>query len=325
MSPSERARLAVFIFLVLGVYITAVWLGSRWWLERAGRVARSGRGERWMRRAALSLAGLGLLCFAHGYWIEPYWLEVTRVRLATPKLVPGTRPIRLVHISDLHSDPAPRLEERLPDVIAAEKPDLIVFTGDSVNSRKGLPVFKRCLGRIARIAPTFVVKGNWDTPWVDLDLFGGTGVRELDGKAVRTEVAGNAIWIAGAAARDEVQIQAALAGAPDDAFTVFLHHYPDEIHRVAERGVDLYCAGHTHGGQVALPFYGAIITLSRFGKRFEAGLYRVGKTWLYVNRGIGMEGARMPRVRFCARPEVTVIEVAPGASPGGPSGMSLPK
>ena len=57
--------------------------------------------------------------------------------------------------------------------------------------------------------------------------------------------------------------------------------------------MDLYCAGHIHGGQIALPFYGALVTLSKYGKRFEAGLYRVGETWLYVNRGIGMEGERL--------------------------------
>ena len=64
-------------------------------------------------------------------------------------------------------------------------------------------------------------------------------------------------------------------------------------------------------GQIALPFYGAMVTLSRHGKRFECGLHRVDSTYLYVNRGIGMEGGRAPRVRFLARPEITVIELAP--------------
>jgi predicted MPP superfamily phosphohydrolase len=73
--------------------------------------------------------------------------------------------------------------------------------------------------------------------------------------------------------------------------------------------VDPYLAGHTHGGQVALPFYGALATLSAFGKEFESGLHRVADTWEYTNRGIGMEGGAAPRMRFAARPEVTVIEV----------------
>ena len=64
-----------------------------------------------------------------------------------------------------------------------------------------------------------------------------------------------------------------------------------------------------------MPFYGALVTLSRFGKRFESGLYRVGATWLYVNRGIGMEGGRGARVRFWSRPEVTVIDIYPASVP----------
>jgi predicted MPP superfamily phosphohydrolase len=96
---------------------------------------------------------------------------------------------------------------------------------------------------------------------------------------------------------------------------VLLYHFPDAIAQAARLRVDLYCAGHTHGGQVALPFYGALITLSGFDKKYEAGLYREHDTWMYVNRGIGMEGSA-PRVRFCARPEVTIIEIT-GLNPEG--------
>lgn len=88
-----------------------------------------------------------------------------------------------------------------------------------------------------------------------------------------------------------------------------MYHSPDLVEDLPPNAVDLYVAGHTHGGQVALPFYGALVTLSRFGKKYEAGLYHVGDTTLYVNRGIGMEGGPAPRVRFCARPEITVFEI----------------
>jgi len=62
---------------------------------------------------------------------------------------------------------------------------------------------------------------------------------------------------------------------------------------------------------VALPVYGALVTFSKFGKKYEAGLYREGQTWLYVNRGIGMEGGGAPRFRFWSRPEITVFEIRP--------------
>jgi hypothetical protein len=81
-----------------------------------------------------------------------------------------------------------------------------------------------------------------------------------------------------------------------------------EIEAAQKCKVDLYCAGHTHGGQIALPFYGALITFSRFDKKYEAGFFHERPTWLYVNRGMGCEGT--PHFRFFARPEVTMIELA---------------
>jgi predicted MPP superfamily phosphohydrolase len=128
---------------------------------------------------------------------------------------------------------------------------------------------------------------------------------------VKLEVRGFPIWVAGIAVENEGNLEKSLNSVPSDAFKLVLYHYPDLIKEVAALHVDLYCAGHTHGGQVALPFYGALITLSKYGKKYEAGLYREGQTLLYVNRGIGMEGGPAPRVRFCARPEVTVIEISP--------------
>lgn len=313
MSQIEQVRFGLFLGAVVLVFFLAAGILVRFALRRLGLITLSTtRAAIWSRRAILGLAGSGLLCIAYGLLVEPYWPEVTHVAIASPKLPPGSRPIRIVHLSDIHSDPAPRLEGRLPGLVLEQRPDLIVFTGDALNDPAGLPIFRGLMTGLARRAPTFAVRGNWDVwYWSDLDLFGGTGVREIDAEAVRVDVRGTPIWIAGVPVDSEARIGEALASVPRGDLSVFLHHYPDEIERVSAIGPDLYCAGHIHGGQIALPFYGALITLSRYGKRFEAGLYRVGPTHLYVNRGIGMEGGRMPRVRFCARPEITVIEVRP--------------
>ena len=91
---------------------------------------------------------------------------------------------------------------------------------------------------------------------------------------------------------------------------VFLGQTPDRVYDIESRGLDLYLAGPTHGGQVALPLYGALWTNSAYGQRFERGLSRVGETWLYVNRGIGMT-AYLPKIRFLSRPEITVIDIGP--------------
>lgn len=311
MKTPELIRVSLFCSVVLGVYAAAAWVIVAWC--RRGLTSGApplSRRQISLRRVILGLAGLGLLSMAYGYFVEPRWLEVTRVRLESSTLPPGSRPIRIVLLSDLHSRPKPLLEERLPDIVAGENPDLIAFVGDSLESPDGLPVFKRCLRRLAALAPTFVVAGNWEVEkWHALDPFGGIGVRELDGEGVRLKVRGGAeLWVTGAPMYGEEKAQKALREAPPGLFTLFLYHSPDLIEYVSRRKADLYCAGHSHGGQVALPLYGALVTYSRFGKRYEAGLYRVGQTWLYVNRGIGMTNGHLP-VRFCARPEVTVIDV----------------
>jgi predicted MPP superfamily phosphohydrolase len=265
------------------------------------------------RRISFVFAGLGILCIGYSFY-EPYRPEVTHVKISSPKLAKTSGPLRIVLISDLHSDPKPRLENNLGGIIAAEHPDLIVFTGDSANSVDGIPVFRRVMGDLARIAPTFVVKGNWDQ-WSGSSeqLFAGTGVVLADGGSIRREVRGIPIWISGMDYGSSANVSDALGRIPSNEFSLFLYHLPDEILAIADQNVDLYCAGHTHGGQVALPFYGALITFSRFDKQFESGLYKVKNTWLYVNRGIGMEGGAAPRVRFWARPEITVIDIVPGS------------
>ena len=125
------------------------------------------------------------------------------------------------------------------------------------------------------------------------------------------QIRGATVWISGIGVDHLRELPKLLNDVPEKTFSIFLHHYPDEIYEVAGK-VDLYCAGHTHGGQVALPLYGALITLARYGKKFESGLYSVGATHLYINRGIGMEGGISPRVRFWSRPEITVYEITGG-------------
>jgi predicted MPP superfamily phosphohydrolase len=311
VQPADEARLGIVLLVVLGIYVTAALVVIRWCVKRVrGRVLPIHGANLWLARMTLGLAALGLVCLAYGRDIEPNWLEVTHVRLETAKLRKGIRPVRIVQISDLHSEATPGLEEKLPAVIAGEKPDLVLFTGDAINSPDGLPIFKRCLRRVAAVAPTFAVTGNWDVGfWGNLDLFGGTGVQVLDGDARKVNLGRAELWVAGAAFGNEMHIRQALEALPARFFSVSLYHSPDAIEDSAAQKCDLFCVGHTHGGQVALPFYGALVILSKFGKRYESGLYRVGRTWLYVNRGIGMEGGFIPRVRFCVRPEVTVFEL----------------
>ena len=303
----------VFIGLLVAVYVLAAGTIVRWIRHRiSGPQPPFPRWSRRVRRVALCLAAAGIPCLAYGWLVEPYWPEVAHVRIEMPDLPAGTAPIRIAQIADVHSDPTERLEGRLPDILAREHPDLIVFTGDAINSREGLPIFRRCLARIAAIAPTYAVRGNWDSWYfAEVDLFGGTGAQELEAEAVPVSIRGAVLWLGGIAVGRESRLEDVLATIPRGAPAVLLYHYPDLIERVRGHGIDLYCASHTHGGQVAIPFYGALVTFSRFGKKYESGLFHEAGTNLYVNRGIGMEGGPVPRVRFWARPEITVFDLVP--------------
>ncbi|MEP7357526.1 MAG: hypothetical protein ABI847_09835, partial [Anaerolineales bacterium] len=111
---------------------------------------------------------------------------------------------------------------------------------------------------------------------------------------------------------DGPKLQALLARsrpAGESPFTILLYHTPDLAPEAAEAGMDLQLSGHTHGGQVRLPGYGALFAGSLYGKRFESGRMAVGQMVLYVTRGIGMEGKGAPRVRFLTPPEVILWEI----------------
>ena len=314
-------RALFFVAFVVFVFVAAAnFLLVRLYCRLSQRRLPQNRSYVATERLILAAAGIGVVCILYARLAEPFWPKVIHVELSSAKIAHGAKRIRIVQISDVHSDPRARLELRLPEIIAAEKPDVIVFTGDSINSRRAIPVFRELMPELARIAPTYASRGNWDE-WEGAheELFAGTGVVELNGQAVRGEFHGTPIWIGGLATNNLASVTSVFAAAPANEFRLLLHHNPDRIIGGydgldgAAGKVDLLCSGHTHGGQVALPIYGALVTFSRFGKRFEWGLHRVGESWLYVNRGIGMEGGRAPRMRFWARPEITVIDIAPAS------------
>lgn len=256
------------------------------------------------------IAAAGIICFLYALLIEPYWLQVKNITIETEKF--STTELRIVHISDLHCEQKIRNEKRLIEEINRLKPDVIVFTGDSLNTSAALPVFKQTLGDLKAGIGKFAVRGNFDIwHWQDIDLFSGTGFEPLDKDTVKLEKNGERFYISGLSCKYPSEVKNLLADIPRDCFSIFLYHYPDLIEDLNNLNVDLYLCGHTHGGQVAIPFYGAIITISKYGKKYESGMYKVGETVLYVNRGIGMEHSPAPKVRFFARPEITVIDIKP--------------
>lgn len=264
------------------------------------------------------LAVTGIFCFLYGYFIEPYRVEVKKIVVKTNKL--SATSIRLVQISDTHCDKKPRNEKRLVETVNACKPDIIVFTGDTLNlnTASALPLFKETMKKLKANLGKLAVRGNVDVWYLpELDFFGDTGFEELDKKTVTLQKNGEEICVSGLSCECSRAFGELLESVPENRFSIFLYHYSDLVEDLGNLNVDLYLCGHTHGGQVVLPIYGALVTLSKFGKKYESGMYVVNDTILYVNRGIGTEGGIAPRVRFLARPEITIFDIQPKKNPAG--------
>ncbi|MBY0551038.1 MAG: metallophosphoesterase family protein [Candidatus Obscuribacterales bacterium] len=272
---------------------------------------RSAKANQWKKKLSLFettvlLAGLtGCACVVYGF-IEPFRLEVTTVRITSVKLPKGSIPLRLVQLTDLHCDGLNRVQSKLAETIKPLKPDLIVFTGDAANNSAGVLAFKDCMRQISAIAPTFGVAGNND--FRGDDIFAETPVVKLEGKASLLEIHGTKVWINGVPVNQPESVQPSMNAAPIDMFDIFLYHYPAAVLAPAAEKIDLLCVGHTHGGQVRMPFVGALVTNSQVGKQYEYGLYHLKKGAMFVSRGIGM--IALP-VRFLAPPEIVLIEVVP--------------
>ncbi|MCR4406433.1 MAG: metallophosphoesterase [Anaerolineae bacterium] len=253
--------------------------------------------------------------------IEPFHLTMTDLEVVTDKLSPDAPPLRILQLSDFHVE---RITKRDREVLAlAERlsPDLIVLTGDYLNLSY---VYDETARREARAvlsqlhAPygVYAVAGSppVDPPEAMEALFAGLDITVLRDEGLLLNVRGQTIRLLGVTCSWDPVIAAhrldrALSTRPEPAFTLLLYHSPDIMPDAAAQGVDLVLAGHTHGGQVRLPLYGAVFTSSVYGKRYEMGRYQEGQTVMYVTRGLGMEGLSAPRVRFLCPPEVGMVTI----------------
>jgi len=311
MATSEKIAAFIFVLVVVSVYLLEIFVCSVYLLNRVKGDQSPILGRRLVVLLHV-LAAIGIVCFLYGRFVEPYWIEVNEIRIPTAKLSHAS--FRIVQISDLHCDVRPRAEKKLVRLVNALEPDIIVFTGDSLmlNTPSAVPVFEDTMKALKAKLAKLAVKGNvdiWHLP--KLDLFGETGFQELEADSVPVTKSGETIYITGLSCEYPSAYRGLLKAVPDRYFSVLLYHYSDFVEDLEGLNVDLYLCGHTHGGQVAIPLYGALVTLSKFGKKYESGMYTVRDTILYVNRGIGMEGGLTPKVRFLARPEITVFDIVP--------------
>jgi predicted MPP superfamily phosphohydrolase len=276
------------------------------------------RRERVLGATAIVVGALAGAAAVEGFLREPFQLDVTRLKIASPSLPPGFDGMKIVQLSDLHLHRISRAYRMAIDVIRREHPSLVVITGDLVDRDDQTAV---CLAfltelRAAANAPVVVVPGNWDhrafptrqsiAAWHER-LQAETGIRVLANQNVVLHRCGDRMWLVGT---DDpyfghADLEASFKGVPDTAFALVLTHAPEAFKELAERpAARLVLAGHTHGGQVRFPFIGAVHVPSRYGTRFAHGLFKLGDTFFYVNAGMGM--SHLP-VRFLCRPELTVL------------------
>ncbi len=279
----------------------------------------------WPGLATLGLVqGLLWMLMAYGMLVEPFRLQVAHVQIVR-RANPGS-PLRFVQLSDLHVERLTRRERMLPALIAELAPDLIVLTGDYLSTSyndhpQALADLRTLLAQLHAPAGIYAVWGTVevDRPEVLRPMFDDLGITVLEDEAIQVSAGHHRLWLMGLSCSrdltaDESRLRALMAEAPHDAFTFLLYHTPDLMPRAASLGVDLYLAGHTHGGQWCLPGFGAILTSSRHWKRYEAGHYHQGNTHLYVSRGLGMEGFGAPRARFFCPPELVSVTVSASSS-----------
>jgi len=253
-----------------------------------------------------------------GMVIEPARLTVSRVSVQDPYAIASSRPLRIVQISDLHIERVNDLTDHLVAQVNSLEPDLIVLTGDFLNSSfttdpQAQADLVRVLGALRAKEGIYAVRGNVDAPAATARLLSGLPIVLLEGEWVNLEIGGHCVSLCGVPMDDLEQDRRVLADlvrvGPHDCFRVLLYHSPNLVPEAVAAGFDLFPTGHTHGGQIRLPFYGALMTSCIYGKRYEMGPYHVGNTLIYVSRGIGMEGWLVPRMRFLCPPEIVVYDI----------------
>jgi predicted MPP superfamily phosphohydrolase len=284
----------------------------------------------WFRRGPRSsgrwarLVGRSWARWTYAVHIEPTWLEVNHLHIPLAGLAAAFQDFRLVHLSDFHCGrrvPRSYLREAV-ELALAQKGDAIVLTGDYVHKGyRHIEDIAELLGRLQAPAGVYAVLGNHDysvRTALGIPRFRrlsravaaaltARGIRVLHNEAVVLQRSQGQLGLAGVAdlwSRD-CDLERALAGLPAEMPRILLAHNPRTIeHLGPQQRCDLMLCGHTHGGQINLPRLGPI-ALGRRTRRFAAGLYRQGNTYLYVHKGIGFS----LRLRYGVRPEIAVIHL----------------
>lgn len=280
--------------------------------------------NRTMKALAISCGGLVLGASAWTLWGNTA-LTATPITVSSPRIPAGFDGFRIAHLSDLHNAEFGKNNKRLLKLLKKISPEIIVITGDLVDSRHtDLKTALDFVREAAKLAPVYYVPGNHEARldcWQQ--LWGGVtaaGAVVLEDRLVPLTRGGDTITLAGLADPSFTVKSNSSRRAPavvrrrlrellrrEKGYRVLLSHRPDLFSSYVRCGVDLAFCGHAHGGQARLPFIGGIIAPNQgFFPKYDAGLYTEGGCSMVVSRGLGNS---LCPLRFNNRPEVVVAEL----------------
>lgn len=280
------------------------------------------------RRKFLGLAATGVAAVGiDSVALEPNFPRVVRRQFVLRRWPEHLDGFTIAFLSDFHYDPHFSLHpiKSSIGIVNELKPDLVVLTGDFVS----LPIFKerdktvaanaepcaRLLRQIRATHGLWAVLGNHDAlsdPDRVTDSLRGNGIQVLLNQSTPIETNGGRFWLAGVkdVLGEGADLDAALDGIPKNECTVLLAHEPDYADYVSRFPVDLQLSGHSHGGQIRLPFLPPFY-LPDLAKKYVKGQFQIGPLTLYTNVGLGT--VEVP-VRFCCPPEITFITLRGSSS-----------
>ena len=281
---------------------------------------------RWLGNAG---SGGIMLAFAYGYTFGQQRLSINRIPLPLHRFDGELSSLRIAQISDIHIGQNLLVEEleRFTKQVNDLQADLICITGDIADSATSdLDTFLPVLAQLRAKHGVFAILGNHDH-YAGPDAVVAALRRHTDFTVLRDDVAtldiaGRRLHVIGLddrgrdwarGATEVPRLTELLERLPVDEAKILLSHRPDIFPRAAEANIALTLSGHTHGGQLALPWFrGRYRNLAEFITPFDRGLYEIAGCFLYVNCGLGVTGQR---IRLCTPREISVVE-ANSASAG---------
>jgi hypothetical protein len=238
---------------------------------------------------------------------------VRTIRLGFENLPPAFDGFRLMQLSDFHIDGVDGLAEALAERLRGVKCDLCVFTGDYRFDDRGpcdavYPRMRKVIESIHSKHGIYGILGNHDPAEMALRLQ-EMGVNMLVNDAASIQQADESIWLLGVDDNFDYgchDLPLALSGVPHGAFKILLAHAPEMFEDAHEHGIHLNLSGHTHGGQLRLPWIGALKQNARCPKEYAWGTWKYGNLQGYTSCGVGC--STLP-IRFNCPPEIVVFEL----------------